>query len=102
MGLTNLESLVKSIFGLFTKKAYNGSCTTGADFVPLSNVDTPAQTVWISAITGAAYLSVKTGNTEFYIPDGAIVPINHVNNLQDIFIKVDDGSSQTITYRYEC
>lgn len=102
MGLTNLESLVKSIFSLFTKKAYNGSCTTGADFVPLSTENTPVQTVWISAITGADYLSVKTGNNEFRIPDGAIVPINHVGNLQDIFVKVDDNSIKTITYRYEC
>lgn len=102
MGLTNLELLVKSIFSLFTKKAYNGSCTTGASFVPLSSTDTPTQTVWISAITGADYLIVKTGNNEFYIPDGAVVPINHVGNLQDVFVKVDDNSVKTITYRYEC
>ena len=102
MGFTNLESLVKSIFSLFTKQAYNGSCTTGATFVPLSSVDILAQTVWISAITGADYLSVKIGGNEFYIPDGAVVPINHVSNLQNVFVKVDDNSVKTITYRYEC
>lgn len=102
MGLTNLEGLVKSIFSLFTKKAYNGSCTTGTSFVPLSTSDTRAQTVWISAITGASYLIVKMGNDVFYIPDGAIVPINHVDNLQNVFVKVDDDSVVTITYRYEC
>jgi hypothetical protein len=102
MGFTNLESLVKSIFSLFTKQAYNGSCTTGATFVPLSSVDILAQTVWISAITGADYLSVRIGGNEFYIPDGAIVPINHIGNLKEVYVKVDDNSVKTITYRYEC
>jgi len=48
MGLTNLEALITSLVGFYTRRGYNGSVVTTANFVQLSSTSVPAQLVYIA------------------------------------------------------
>jgi hypothetical protein len=100
MGLTNLEQIVQSIFKSFTTRAFNGSVTTGADYVALAT-DAPARLVYISNTTGEV-LYVRLDGKDIYLPDGAMFPINNISNLNTVFVKTAAPTAGlTVTFRYE-
>jgi hypothetical protein len=103
MGLTNLESLIFSLIGFYTRRGYNGSVTTLETFVPLSEVSVKAQLVYISNTTGKTLLvSTDGGTTSLALPDGAIFPFNNIADLSTVSVKVsDDTIDLNVTFRYE-
>jgi len=103
MGLTNLEALITSLIGFYTRRGYNGSITTLETFVPLSDVSVPAQLVYVSNTTGKTlYVSTNGGSTYLELPDGAIFPFNNIADLSTVSVKVsDDTIDLTVTFRYE-
>jgi hypothetical protein len=103
MGLTNLESLIFSLIGFYTRRGYNGSVTTLETFVPLSEVSVKAQLVYISNTTGKTLLvSTDGGTTSLALPDGAIFPFNNIADLSTVSVKIsDDTIDLTVTFRYE-
>lgn len=103
MGLTNLESLIFSLIGFYTRRGYNGSVTTLETFVPLSEVSVKAQLVYISNTTGKTLLvSTDGGTTSLALPDGAIFPFNNIADLSTVSVKIsDDTIDLAVTFRYE-
>jgi hypothetical protein len=103
MGLTNLESLIFSLIGFYTRRGYNGSVTTLETFVPLSEVSVKAQLVYISNTTGKTLLvSTDGGTTSLALPDGAIFPFNNIADLSTVSVKIsDDTIDLVVTFRYE-
>ena len=103
MGLTNLEALITSLVGFYTRRGYNGSVVTTANFVPLSSVSVPAQLVYISNTIGQSLLvSTDAGATYLALPDGAVFPFNNIADLSAVWIKAaDDTIDLVVTYRYE-
>lgn len=103
MGLTNLEALISSLIGFYTRRAVNGSVTTLDTFVQLVTVPTPAQLVYISNTTGKTLLvSQDAGTTYLALPDGAMFPFNNIADLSTIWVKTsDDTIDLEVTYRYE-
>lgn len=98
--MTTLESILNSIFRVFTKNAKNGSVQTGASFVYLGASTVQARIVYISNTSGETLL-VKQNGVDFILPDGAIFPFNNISCLSDISIKVSNDSEATISFRYE-
>ena len=79
MGLTNLESLITSLIGFYTRRGYNGSVVTTANFVQLSSTSIPAQLVYVSNTTGKTlWVSTNGGTTYLALPDGAMFPFNNI------------------------
>lgn len=103
MGLTNLEALISSLIGFYTRRAANGIVTTATSFKQLVTVSTPAQLVYISNTTGKTLLvSQDAGTTYLALPDGAMFPFNNIADLSTIWIKTSDNTSGIeVTYRYE-
>lgn len=103
MGLTNLEALITSLVGFYTRRGYNGSVVTTANFVQLSSTSVPAQLVYISNTTGKTlWVSSDNGNTYLALPDGALFPFNNIADLSTISLKAsDDTAGLIVTYRYE-
>jgi hypothetical protein len=103
MSLTNLEAQIQSLLGFYTRRGYNGSVTTAATYVPLSNTSIPAQLVYVSNTTGEnLFVSNDGGLTYLTLPDGAIFPFNNIGNLNGVWIKTETSTpSLTVTFRYE-
>ena len=103
MGLTNLESLITSLVGFYTRRGYNGSVVTTDNFVQLSSTSVPAQLVYISNTTGKIlWVSTDGGSTYLELPDGAIFPFNNIADLSTISVRVfDDTADLIVTFRYE-
>lgn len=103
MGLTNLEALITSLVGFYTRRGYNGSVVTTANFTPLSNVSVPAQLVYVSNTTGETlWVSTDAGTTYLALPDGAVFPFNNIADIAAVWIKtVDSTAGLAVTYRYE-
>jgi len=103
IGLTNLEAQIQTLVRFYTRRGYNGSVVTTANFVPLSTESIPAQLVYISNTTSKVlYVSTDGGNTYLSLPDGAIFPFNNIGDLNAVSVKVSDNSIDLIvTYRYE-
>lgn len=103
MGLTNLEALLSSLIGFYTRRAVNGSVTTTANFVQLSTTSIPAQLVYISNTTGKTLLvSQDAGTTYLALPDNSIFPFNNIADLSAVWVKVSDNTAGlTVTFRYE-
>lgn len=103
MGLTNLEALISSLIGFYTRRAANGSVTTTANFVQLSATSVPAQLVYISNTTGKTiWVSTNAGTTYLALPDNSIFPFNNIADLSAVWLKASDNTAGlTVTYRYE-
>jgi hypothetical protein len=103
MGLTNLESLITSLIGFYTRRGYNGSVVTTTNFVPLSSVSVPAQLVYVSNTTGKTlWVSTNGGSTYLALPDGAVFPFNNIADIAAVWVKTSDSTVDlTVTYRYE-
>jgi hypothetical protein len=103
IGLTNLESLISTLIGFYTRRGYNGSVVTESAFKPLSTTSIPAQLVYISNTSGEnLFVSTDNGSTYLSIPNGAIFPFNNIHNLNAVWVKTEgDTPGVTITYRYE-
>jgi hypothetical protein len=103
MGLTNLESLITSLIGFYTRRGYNGSVVTTANFVQLSSTSIPAQLVYVSNTTGKTlWVSTNGGTTYLALPDGAVFPFNNIADLSTISLKASDNTADlTVTFRYE-
>lgn len=103
MGLTNLEALISSLIGFYTRRGVNGSVTTTANFVQLSTTSVPAQLVYISNTSGKTlFVSTNGGSTYLSLPDGAIFPFNNIADLSTVSLKASDSTvGLTVTFRYE-
>ena len=103
MGLTNLESLITSLIGFYTRRGYNGSVVTTANFVQLSTTSIPAQLVYVSNTSGKTlWVSTNGGTTYLALPDGAMFPFNNIADLSTISLKASDNTAGlTVTFRYE-
>ena len=103
MGITNLEALITSLVGFYTRRGYNGSVVTTANFTPLSNVSVPAQLVYVSNTTGKTlWVSTDNGVTYLALPDGAMFPFNNIANIAAVWVKASDATTGlTVTFRYE-
>lgn len=103
MSLTNLEALISTLVGFYTRKGYNGNVITESGFKPLSSVSVPAQLVYISNTSNEnLYVSTDGGDTYLSLPVGAIFPFNNIHNLNAVWVKTEaDTADVTITYRYE-
>lgn len=103
MGLTNLESLITSLIGFYSRRAFNSRVTTTASFVSLSATSKPAQIVYISNTTEKPLLVSTDGGVNYIIvPDGNIFPLMHISDLSAVSIKTDDSTAGlVVTFRYE-
>jgi len=103
IGLTNLESLISSLLGFYTRRGYNNSIVTEGTFKPLSSTSIPAQLVYISNTSNEnLFVSTDNGSTYLSIPNGAIFPFNNIHNLNAVWVKTETNTAGiTITYRYE-
>ena len=103
MGLTNLEALITSLVGFYTRRGYNGSVGTLETFTPLSETSVPAQLVYISNTIGQTLLvSTDAGATYLALPDGAVFPFNNIADIAAVWVKAaDDTTGLTVTFRYE-
>lgn len=103
MSLTNLEALLFTLVGFYTRRGYNGSVSTEAAFKPLSTTSISAQLVYISNTSGEnLFVSTDNGNTYLSIPNGAIFPFNNIHNLNAVWVKTEGNTPGVeITYRYE-
>lgn len=103
MGLTNLESIITSLIGFYTRRGYNGSVTTTSSYVRLSATSVPAQLVYISNTSGKTlYVSSDNGTTFLALPDGAIFPFNNIGDLSTLALKASDNTAGlVVTFRYE-
>jgi hypothetical protein len=103
MGLTNLESLIFSLIGFYTRRGYNGSVTTTTSYRQLTTTSTTAQLVYISnTTTKVLHISTDAGITFLALPVGAIFPFNNIADLSSVWLKADDNTAGlVVTFRYE-